>query len=671
MIADAGLVGSIDLLGIGIDGNDYYVWKAINVVEPRAVVIEYNAKFPPNHVWKMAYNAQHQYDGSDWFGASLKALELLGRELGYQLVGTDPNGVSAFFVRHDLAANRFAEPATAESLYHPARQPRPSNVYLGDQSPNIGHANYNAQQFNAMLVNRTGNGLPQDMKEKARAKIAALNLPANSMVYHPTKTHSNFFLPLANDDTIQQLILLYDDYFEGGLLRRIAFDFKSGLISKRIGEKGSVVVDIGANIGNHTVYFANELHAGKVIAFEPVPQTFQILSVNVQINKLQDRVELRNAGLSNKNDRASIAVYNPGNVGGTSLTQGKGQLALTTLDALNLQSIAFIKMDVEGMEVEALEGALETIKRTRPPMLIESFNDRFPLVEEFFGKLDYRYESLPDSNYLFYPAELDNYHDPELENYDIVITTHASHVAQLSHGLPLINEYLGHDKIIMLSSAAAYEPFKAAGIGWLDENAVLNDMNLSSIRELIAKRGGIPGRAGWYFQQFLKMYYAFVCEKEYYLIWDADTIPLKPLYFRNRFGQMFFNMKTEHHLPYFETMSRLFKEPMKFVEGSNPSFISEGMIIKTSVMRELVEELGGKDFWRNILNAIDQKDINGSGFSEFETYGTWLFNKYPQLYKSRPLETQRHGASTFGRILNDEELRRLPYDTISFENWDF
>ena len=75
-------------------------------------------------------------------------------------------------------------------------------------------------------------------------------------------------------------------------------------------------------------------------------------------------------------------------------------------------------------------------------------------------------------------------------------------------------------------------------------------------------------------------------------------------------------------------------------------------------------------FWQNILNAIDLKDLSGSGFSEFETYGTYLLNHYINLFVERPLITLRSGYSTYKRILNMDDLKMLPYDTISFENWD-
>lgn len=132
LIKAGGIVGEIDLLSVDIDGNDWHVWKAINVIQPRAVIVEYNAKFPPNYAWVMPYNENHSYDGSDCHGASLKAFELLGRELGYQLVGTNLNGVNAFFVKQELAKGLFVEPATAEELYNPFR-------YITGQRYNNGH----------------------------------------------------------------------------------------------------------------------------------------------------------------------------------------------------------------------------------------------------------------------------------------------------------------------------------------------------------------------------------------------------------------------------------------------------------------------------------------------------------------------------------------------------
>ncbi len=111
-----------DFLSIDVDGNDWYIWDAIRSVSPRLVCIEYNGKFPPDLNWKQAYNKKHRWDYSDWQGASLKAMEILGREKGYVLVGTNLNGSNAFFVREDLySKDRFSDMDTAEELYNPYR----------------------------------------------------------------------------------------------------------------------------------------------------------------------------------------------------------------------------------------------------------------------------------------------------------------------------------------------------------------------------------------------------------------------------------------------------------------------------------------------------------------------------------------------------------------------
>ena len=128
---------TVDLLSIDIDGNDYWVFKAIEVIKPRVIVIEYNSKFPPNLEWVMQYDAKHLWEKDDNMGASLKSFELLGRQKGYQLVGTSCTGVNAFFVRNDLAKNLFATPATSENLYNPPRwgiryfSGQPSKKFIG------------------------------------------------------------------------------------------------------------------------------------------------------------------------------------------------------------------------------------------------------------------------------------------------------------------------------------------------------------------------------------------------------------------------------------------------------------------------------------------------------------------------------------------------------------
>ena len=115
------------------------------------------------------------------------------------------------------------------------------------------------------------------------------------------------------------------------------------------------------------------------------------------------------------------------------------------------------------------------------------------------------------------------------------------------------------------------------------------------------------------------MAYSRICKNEYYLIWDADTIPIKSIQlFKN--NHPFFDMKTEHHIPYFQTIKRLLPD-LKF---SNKSYISEHQMIKTEYMKNLLDEiennseLKGKLFWEKILMAINLRVSITQGFQNMK-----------------------------------------------------
>ena len=121
LIGDAGFLGEIGLLSIDIDGNDYWVWQALDVVQPAIVVCEYNAVLGDIYSLTVPYKPDFQrtqaHHSNLYFGASIKALIKLGQEKGYQFVGTSSTGCNAFFVRNDLA------PAILNSLNFVAAYP--------------------------------------------------------------------------------------------------------------------------------------------------------------------------------------------------------------------------------------------------------------------------------------------------------------------------------------------------------------------------------------------------------------------------------------------------------------------------------------------------------------------------------------------------------------------
>jgi len=116
------LTGELDFLSLDIDYNTSHIWSALKSLRPRVVCVEYNAHFPPTVDYEVPYIADGVWDGSTRFGGSLKAMERIGRDAGYNLVGCDIFGVNAYFVREDLCDEAtFLAPFTAETHYEPPR----------------------------------------------------------------------------------------------------------------------------------------------------------------------------------------------------------------------------------------------------------------------------------------------------------------------------------------------------------------------------------------------------------------------------------------------------------------------------------------------------------------------------------------------------------------------
>lgn len=226
-------------------------------------------------------------------------------------------------------------------------------------------------------------------------------------IYHPKKTKSDFYLPLLPKEVIQFKVFMTDDYFERDILDHVFVCYKNGLLREKI--CGGSVLDIGANIGNHTLYFCNECGAEKVYCFEPVEQNFSTLEKNIRLNHLEQKVVLNQIGLGEKEERRSGNLNNNiYNMGAISLKQDEdGDIQIKRLDDLGIkEDIAFIKIDVEGMERSVLKGGIELIKKNRPYIMVESFENAFPEVRELLCGLGYTYKSLSDvGDWLFCPAD--------------------------------------------------------------------------------------------------------------------------------------------------------------------------------------------------------------------------------------------------------------------------
>lgn len=243
--------------------------------------------------------------------------------------------------------------------------------------------------------------------------------------------------------------------------------------------------------------------------------------------------------------------------------------------------------------------------------------------------------------------------------------------------IPYLRKYVTGRDIILVGKKLLEEECQRSfpDCRFIDEDNLYTDLNYHTVKSLVSRKNKYATwRTGWYFQQFLKMAYAMECKESYYLVWDTDTVPLRPISMINSSNEKpYFDVKTEYNRPYFTTLKKLFFPP---IEKKVPySYISEHMLINTDIMKHLVKDiesnhkLNGELFFEKILNAILEIDILHSGFSEFETYGNYVNIKYKDFYDIRQLKSLRNGKYYLGNDLYDDllEWAAASYDLISIE----
>lgn len=209
-----------------------------------------------------------------------------------------------------------------------------------------------------------------------------------------------FWLPFAGSDFIQSSILDSGSFFDlenlEHLMKYVPF--------------GSVIADCGANIGNHSLFYAAVCGAREIIAFEPQAVCADIFEKNMELNHVSDRVRLERCALGERNGRMKVLRTFAGNSGGTQFDYDEeGDVPVRTLDSFNLQALDFLKIDVEGGQLSLLKGAEDTLSRLSPTILVELENhpdgDRNVETREpiaFLQKLGYSItKTLPVSDYLF------------------------------------------------------------------------------------------------------------------------------------------------------------------------------------------------------------------------------------------------------------------------------
>ncbi|MEH6552215.1 MAG: FkbM family methyltransferase [Pseudomonadales bacterium] len=200
---------------------------------------------------------------------------------------------------------------------------------------------------------------------------------------------------VAEDDHIYQCIVRSGTFYELDLLEHIRL-LKPFFYSKSY---KNVVIDIGANIGNHSLFFSSFL-ADHLIAIEPNPHVLPILRRN--LSKNIDNYTLLEHGVGEKEGTGTLVLPDAHNIGGAriDLQSNTGNISISTLDSAFSSwkenecepiSLALIKIDVEGMEPQVLKGAENTIAEYKPHIFAEAATkEELHRISSYLNPLGYR-----------------------------------------------------------------------------------------------------------------------------------------------------------------------------------------------------------------------------------------------------------------------------------------
>ena len=213
------------------------------------------------------------------------------------------------------------------------------------------------------------------------------------MIKEITHLNKKISINLHENEIVSSVINNSNNFFEVKFLDFVRNNF----------QKQKTIIDIGANIGNHSLYFSEFLDYDEIVCFEPFEKNVELLKLNL----IGKNCRIMDYALSDSESEKILYNSQSNNFGGFSLhsydgSKGenksfivKDKVVTKTLDSLNLSNVTMIKIDVEGHENSVLNGGIETIKKNNPIIFIENLSSGYPHLfkdsqfDEFFEKLNY------------------------------------------------------------------------------------------------------------------------------------------------------------------------------------------------------------------------------------------------------------------------------------------
>lgn len=182
-------------------------------------------------------------------------------------------------------------------------------------------------------------------------------------------------------------------------------EFHEFLFLNKFLKKDMVFVDIGANLGEYSLFAAKRLSSGKVLAFEPMPKMYVLLEENRALNQFEN-ITIFKYGLSAQEDTLPIheienaheglSTFFPGDQKSRTITNVPLKVFDAEIDGFGVERIDFVKIDIEGSELSALKGAKKSIQKFKPLVMVEINQKTYGMagysIEDmfnFFAELSY------------------------------------------------------------------------------------------------------------------------------------------------------------------------------------------------------------------------------------------------------------------------------------------
>lgn len=234
---------------------------------------------------------------------------------------------------------------------------------------------------------------------------------ANDLSYYETAT-GNYYLPTKATKDIIAKAIINNEIFEKEVVE----------LAQKYIKKNTSVLDVGSNFGQMAVLFANSVGVeGKVYAFEADDFIYSILKKNISANKLDGKVIPNFGAVHNKTNETlifpehNLSRWDTYGAYGIDYNAKEGrQVKTLTIDSLNIEEpISFMKVDVQGGDLLALQGAVKTIEKNKMPILFEyeyhleeEFNLCFQDYVDFVNKINYRFHKVINGhNFLIIPKK--------------------------------------------------------------------------------------------------------------------------------------------------------------------------------------------------------------------------------------------------------------------------